>query len=85
MTIGQVTAPLLTTGEAIAFLKRGGRVARQGWNGKGMYLQLQVPDSYSKMTVPYVYMKTADEQMVPWLCSQSDLLAEDWVKLVQGE
>ena len=65
-------------GEVIEHLKEGGRAARAGWNGKGMYIELQVPDENSKMTRPYIYMKTADDQFVPWVASQSDLLAEDW-------
>jgi hypothetical protein len=65
-------------GEAVAELKNGQRVARSGWNGRGMYLALQRPDAHSKMSLPYVYMKTADNKLVPWLCSQTDLLAEDW-------
>lgn len=60
-------------------LRQGRRVCRQGWNGKNMYLQLQVPDVHSKMTLPYVYMRTAQGDLVPWLCSQTDLLAADWV------
>jgi len=66
-------------GYAVDALKAGHRVARKGWNGKGMHLELQVPDAHSKMSRPYVYMKTADDQLVPWTCSQSDLLADDWV------
>ncbi len=54
------------------------RVCRSGWNGKNMYLELQVPDANSKMSLPYVYIKTADNKLVPWLCSQTDLLATDW-------
>jgi hypothetical protein len=54
------------------------KVRRAGWNGKGMWLELQVPDEHSKMSLPYVYMKTADDKLVPWLCSQTDLLATDW-------
>jgi hypothetical protein len=65
-------------GAAVTFLKQGRKVARSGWNGKGMYLELQVPDEHSKMSLPYVYMKTSDNKLVPWLCSQTDLLAEDW-------
>lgn len=65
-------------GNAVAALKEGMRVRRAGWNGKGMHLELQVPDSGSKMTEPYVYMKTAQGGLIPWLCSQADLLAEDW-------
>lgn len=73
----------MNTGQAVDALKGGQRVARSGWNGKGMWLELQVPDQYSKMTVPYVFMCTAQGDLVPWLCSQSDLLAEDW-EVVDG-
>jgi hypothetical protein len=59
-------------------LKQGLRVAREGWNGKGMWLELQRPDSHSKMTLPYIYMSTAQGDLVPWLASQTDMLAEDW-------
>ena len=65
-------------GLAVKYLRDGGLVARDGWNGRGMWLALQVPDANSKMTRPYVYMKTVDGDLVPWLCSQSDLLAVDW-------
>jgi len=65
-------------GQAVAAMRAGRRVARAGWNGKGMWLALQVPDQYSKMTEPYVFMKTAQGGLIPWLCSQADLLANDW-------
>lgn len=65
-------------GDALQALKAGSRVARTGWNGKGMWLELQVPDAHSKMTLPYIYMKTAQDDLVPWLASQTDVLAEDW-------
>lgn len=65
-------------GIAIYILKSNGRVARSGWNGKGMWLALQVPDANSKMSLPYIYMKTADDKLVPWLASQTDVLADDW-------
>ena len=51
---------------------------RQGWNGKGMYIEIQNPDENSKMTLPYIYMKTVDNKIVPWLASQTDILANDW-------
>ena len=69
----------LTFGLAIEALKKGARVSRAGWNGKGMWLGLQTPDAHSKMSLPYIFMKTADNKMVPWLASQTDVLAEDWV------
>lgn len=66
-------------GKALEALKDGKKVAREGWNGKGMWINLQVPDAHSKMTLPYIYMKTACENQVPWLASQTDILATDWV------
>lgn len=65
-------------GEAVSAMWNGDKVGRAGWNGKGMYLELQVPDANSKMSLPYVFMFTACKNRVPWLCSQTDLLAEDW-------
>jgi hypothetical protein len=65
-------------GEALHALKHGQAVCRQGWNGKGMWLMLQVPDAGSKMSLPYIYMRTAQGDLVPWLASQTDMLAEDW-------
>lgn len=74
-------------GQAIEALKAGKRVARKGWNGKGIYLELQRPDANSKMTLPYIYIVTnalvsdnpdAPRGCVPWLASQTDMLCEDW-------
>ena len=75
-------------GNALEALKEGKRVARRGWNGKGIYLELQLPDAHSKMTLPYIYIVTnglvtdnpeAPKGVVPWLASQTDLLSEDWI------
>lgn len=66
-------------GGAIKALKAGRPVAREGWNGKGMWLRLQVPDEHSKMRRPYIYMSDAQGLLVPWLASQTDVLAEDWM------
>lgn len=65
-------------GKAIELLRSGIKVAREGWNGKNMYLELQVPDTHSKMTLPYIYMRTVQGDLVPWLASQTDILADDW-------
>lgn len=64
--------------DALQMLKEGCRVQREGWNGKGMWLELQKPDEHSKMTLPYIYMSTVTGDLVPWLASQTDILAEDW-------
>jgi len=75
----------MTFGDAIADLKIGKRVARSGWNGKGMWLFLiekyQVgydPNILGRNLLPWIGMKTADGSFVPWLASQTDILAEDW-------
>lgn len=65
-------------GRAVKEMQDGKRVARIGWNGPGQHLELQVPDEHSKMTLPYVYIRTVQGDLVPWLTSQTDLLATDW-------
>lgn len=83
----------LNFGLAVEALKLGKKVARAGWNGKGMFLFL-VPGSTFQVNRPpllgiypegtvvnycsHIDMKTADEKVVPWLASQTDVLADDW-------
>ena len=69
---------MLSFGDAIEMMKKGRAVTRVGWNGRGMWLKLQVPDAHSKMSLPYIYMRTADGKLVPWLASQTDMLSNDW-------
>jgi hypothetical protein len=85
--------------DAIAALKQGCRVAREGWNGNGMFLLL-VPGSTITPTAdrplgiaapelvgksvqyqPHIDMFTAQGTLVPWVASQTDMLAEDWMVL----
>jgi hypothetical protein len=70
--------PVFGFGRALEVLKAGDAVTREGWNGKGQHLMLQVPDSNSKMSLPYIYITTVQGDRVPWLASQTDLLATDW-------
>ena len=65
-------------GGALEELEDGYRVTRVGWNGPDQYIKLQVPDEHSKMTLPYIYIRTVQGDLVPWLASQTDLLANDW-------
>lgn len=76
-------------GHAVKEMQNGNRVARAGWNGKGMWLALctgavvtteRAPAATfnDAMTLPFVLMRTAQGDLVPWLCSQTDLLATDW-------
>lgn len=78
-------------GEAIKYLKRGMRVARQGWNGKKQYIELASNISYVNAAGDVIncehdaignkaiaFVGTSGVQM-GWLASQADMLAEDWV------
>ena len=73
-----------TFGWALNKLKEGDRVARWGWNGKDMYLELQIPDENSKMKQSYIYIYPVGGGFIPWVASQSDLLADDWF-YIMGE
>ena len=80
-------------GWAIAQLKDGNKIARSGWNGKGMFVFLVPGSQFQVNRAPllgiypegteisyrsHMDMKTADGEIVPWTVSQSDALAEDW-------
>jgi Protein of unknown function (DUF2829) len=72
-------------GMALQELKKGNRVFRSNWNGKEIWLQLQVPDEFSKMTEPYLYIEYPhghpaypNGSKVPWVGSQTDVLGQDW-------
>ncbi len=79
---------------ALGLIKEGLRVAREGWNSKEMFVFL-VPGSSFEVNRPpllgiyaagtlinyhaHIDMRTADGQIVPWIASQTDLLADDWL------
>lgn len=65
-------------GWALAELWGGEAVKRKNWNGKTQYLKLQLPDSGSANTLPYIWIRTVQGDRVPWVASQTDLLARDW-------
>jgi len=66
-------------GLAVEALKKDLKVAREGWNGKDMYLQYEKAKDfeYSEM-LPFIVMKTVQNTFVPWLASQTDMLSDDW-------
>ena len=75
---------------ALRHLKAGKRVARAGWNGKGMWIErtdrrtkyVMVDDSHVRdramPLMPWMGLKTADGQFAPFLPSQTDMTTEDW-------
>lgn len=69
-----------TIGWAIKEMQDGRKVRRSSWNGKGMHLYYVPEKAVSVNTdrLPYIEMFTATRDLVPWLCSQTDLLATDW-------
>ena len=82
----------MSFGLAIEAMKKGKKVARRGWNGKGMFLFLGtdielhteadlscVSNLEGDLALPSIVMKTADDHFcVGWLASQTDMLADDW-------
>ena len=64
-------------GWAVKQLLNGSNVVRRGWNGPGQFLVLQRGDP-EKGLLPFVNISTVHHELVPWLCSQTDLLATDW-------
>lgn len=87
---------MMNFGDALIHMREGHRVARRGWNGAGMFVYLVPAASYPAQRgaakkwygqdamVPYqeyIALKTADETVVPWTVSQTDLLACDWISI----
>lgn len=83
--------PVQTFGAALDLLRAGRKVTRRGWNGRGMFIYLVPANSYPAQTdvaraefgdmVPYreyLAMKTVNNEIVPWVASQTDILADDW-------
>lgn len=64
--------------DALTAIRNGGKAARAGWNGIGMWVALRHPEPASHITNPYLYIHTVTGDEVPWVTSQTDILAEDW-------
>lgn len=86
----------LTFGDALQALRAGKRVARAGWNGKGMFVYYVRAAAYLAQSeaaktyfgenayvpyAPYLALKGVDERVSTWVPSINDVLAEDWVVL----
>lgn len=82
----------LNFGQALEEVKRGKKIAREGWNGAGQYVFLahavdfdtdtDLPELYdddSLIIADFLVIRTTNNVMQPgWLASQADMLAEDW-------
>lgn len=76
-------------GFAIEAIKKGFKVTRAGWNGKGMWIALpeaiqsriiitENSDTNRVTIIDLIVMKTVNDEIIPWSASQTDVLAEDW-------
>lgn len=80
-------ADTMNFGKALKLLKQGKRLRRKGWNGKGIFIKLRKATDNSDMSHDFIYIDTtglrtenqaAPKDRVPWLASQTDMLADDW-------
>ena len=85
-----ITTAGMTFGTAIEAAKRGMKIKRRGWNGKGQYVELTSGISYKNAAgdivnvdhdaignQAFAFVGTSGVQM-GWLASQADMLADDW-------
>ena len=85
---------LFSFSDALEAVKSDYKIQRQGWNGKKMYVYLVnkhdlpvvikpcvISFDTGYESLPFLVLKTADNKLVPWLASQTDILAEDWMVL----
>ena len=76
---------LISFSAALEAVKSGKAIRRAGWNGSGLSVKAQYPDAHSKMSLPYLYIeypenaKTTPGARCPWLASQTDIMADDWI------
>lgn len=82
--------------EALELLKQGKKMARHGWNGKGMFAFLVSGSEFEVNRAPldkfyeigtkvnyraHLDLKAVDGSIGVWTPSTSDLLAEDWYEV----
>lgn len=67
--------------EALDILKKGGKVSRNGWNGKGMYVDCCILMDFNKVQVNNPCLRlwnTKNNYFNTWIPSITDIFAEDW-------
>lgn len=73
---------MLNFSEALTAITYGKKITRKGWNGPNQYVYLvsnAVQDGFGFDT--FAVLKNAQGGRVPWLPSQGDLFAADWVEV----
>ena len=84
---------------ALEAIRDGKLVQRKGWNGKGMFVFLVpgstfavnraplmgiFPEGTQVSYLPHIDIKSADGKVGPWVPSQADIMAEDWMLAFDG-
>jgi len=72
--------------EALVLLKKGYMLARKNWNEKDIFIflvpingfKIKMPNGTEMNSQQCIYLKTTQNNIIPWMPSQSDILAEDW-------
>ena len=87
---------MMNFGKAIEYLKDGKKVAREGWNGKGMFVYLVPKNEYMPTTEigkqlmnenglvqyePYMAIRNVKGTVSTWVPSVNDCLSEDWLEV----
>jgi len=79
--------------DALKRIKLGERLFRKGWNGANQFI-FKVDGTSGEVNrrpllgilprgkeveyLPYIAIYTVQGTVVPWLCSQGDMFADDW-------
>jgi len=81
----------MSFGEVIEALLDGKRAFRKGWHGKGMFIFEKPSQTYQTnekhkewtgwdaVTITHHILIFADNKLTPWVASQADVFAIDWV------
>ena len=67
----------MTFSIALTWIQDAKKVRRHAWP-ETMWLKIQKPDEHSMMTVPYIYLRSWEGDLVPWTPTQCDLMSDDW-------
>lgn len=68
-------------GQAVYAMRNGYKVRRTGWRSSGQFLELQKPEKHSRMKKACIVLSPVDRELVQWVATQADLLADDWVNI----
>lgn len=69
----------MTFEQALPYIKGGSKARRSGWNGKGLYVQIENGGDYKFSEIlPFFVIKNNKNSFNTWVPSVEDILANDW-------